>query len=77
VLFRLRNVGTWNPQRVLAALICCALIPLATSTDALVAVISIAAVLVALITYEAVRFREARERIRSGGPTAGEMRERA
>ncbi len=77
VLFRLRNVGTWNAQRVLAALICCALIPLATSTDALVAVVSIAAVLVALIAYEAVRFREARERIRSGGPTAGEMRERA
>ena len=77
ILFRRRNVHTWNRQRALVALVCLALIPLATAAEALVALLAIAVVLVALIVYEAVHFRAARERIRSGGPTEGELRERA
>ncbi len=62
--FRLRNVGTWNRQRALAAVICLALIPLATSADALVALLAVAAVCIGLVLYETIRFRDARDRIR-------------
>jgi len=64
VLFRLRNVRTWNKQRVVVAVICLALIPLLHSVDALIALAIIAAALASLIAYEALRFREARGRIR-------------
>jgi hypothetical protein len=42
-----------------------ALIPLSTEIDALGALAAVTAVLVVLIAYEAIRFREARERVRS------------
>jgi low temperature requirement protein LtrA len=67
VLFRLRNLRTWNRQRALATLVCLALIPLATSTRALLALGAVAAVLAVLIAYEATRFAEARRRIRHAG----------
>ena len=67
IAFRLRNVGSWNRQRTIAALACLALIPLATNADSLVALAAVAAVVVALTTFEAIHFRDARERIRSGG----------
>ena len=67
IAFRLRNVGTLSRQRTIAALACLALIPLATRVDALFAITAVAVVVVALTTYEAVRFSEARERIRAGG----------
>jgi low temperature requirement protein LtrA len=67
VAFRLRNVHSWSRQRLAAALACLALIPLATQADALIALGAVAAVCVGLIAYEAVHFREARERIRAGG----------
>jgi low temperature requirement protein LtrA len=65
--FRLRNVRTLNKQRLAVAVLCLALIPLGTSVDALVAIYILALCVVGLIVYEAVRFREARERIRAGG----------
>ena len=69
VAFRLRNIGTWNRQRALAAVICIALIPLATSVDALGALLAITLVCVSLIAYEAVRYRDMRQKIRAGaGP---------
>ena len=63
VLFRLRNVHTLNKQRVVVAGLCLALIPLAASVPALVALGAVAALLCSLIAYEALRFAEARRRI--------------
>lgn len=65
IAFRLRNVRTINVQRLVAAAASLALIGLATSTDALFAVIAIAALLIALVAYEAVHHREARARVRA------------
>jgi low temperature requirement protein LtrA len=67
VAFRLRNIHTLNRQRLFAALILVALIPFATSADAIAAVLAVAVVHVALIGYEAIHLREARTRVRSGG----------
>jgi low temperature requirement protein LtrA len=67
IAFRLRNVGTLNRQRLLAALICLALVPLATEIDALVALALAAAVCTALIAFETLHFREARHHVRHAG----------
>jgi low temperature requirement protein LtrA len=64
VAFRLRNVHTLNRQRVVAAAACAAIIPVATEVSGLAALASVAAICVLLIAYEAVRFREARHRVR-------------
>jgi low temperature requirement protein LtrA len=64
VAFRLRNVHTWNNQRAVAGLVCIALVPVATAVPALAALALVTAVLCALIAYEAIRFAEARNRIR-------------
>ncbi len=64
--FRLRNLGTLNKQRAVAAVLCLALIPLATAVNALVALSITAAITSGLIAYEATRFREARARMRAG-----------
>ncbi|MGZ6706188.1 MAG: hypothetical protein ACXVFN_04480, partial [Solirubrobacteraceae bacterium] len=50
-----------------AAVALLVLIAPATSADALWALAAVTAVLVALIAYEALRFREARARVRAGG----------
>jgi low temperature requirement protein LtrA len=65
IAFRLRNVGTLNRQRLVAACACAALIPLALNADAIVAICSVSAVCVGLIAYEAIRFGEARARVRA------------
>ncbi len=64
VVFRLRNVQTLSRQRLLCAALLVALIPVATRIPALAALGLVSAVLVALIAYEALRFAEARDRIR-------------
>jgi len=64
VAFRLRNVGTLNPRRLLCAIVLVALIPLALGVPSLVTLAIVAALLSALIAYEALRFSEARERVR-------------
>ena len=71
ILFRLRNVHSLNLQRIVASVVLLALIPVVTRVSGLAALTLVAAVLVGLIVYEALRFREARARIRSGG---GSMR---
>ena len=63
--FRLRNVGTLNPQRLVAAIVCLALIPVATHVAALVALAIVTAVCCVLIGYEAIHLREARARVRA------------
>ncbi len=65
--FRLRNVGTLNRQRMLVTVVVLALIPVATEVDAAVAVAMVAVLLAGLIAYEALRFREARARMRTAG----------
>jgi low temperature requirement protein LtrA len=64
VAFRLRNIGTLNRQRLVATAVVLALLPAAVRLPALATLAVLAAVLAALITYEAVRFAEARARIR-------------
>jgi low temperature requirement protein LtrA len=64
VAFRLRNIHTLNRQRLICALLFFALIPLATEIPALASLGIVAGVLVALIAYEAIRFSEARDRVR-------------
>ena len=65
IAFRLRNIGTLNRQRLVVALITLALIPLAMEVDALITVLLLAALLSALIAYETIHFREARQRVRA------------
>jgi low temperature requirement protein LtrA len=62
--FRLRNVGTLNRPRSVALVVCVALIPLGTEVDAIVAVALAATVTSAVIAYEAIRYAEARRRVR-------------
>ncbi|MGZ8676307.1 MAG: low temperature requirement protein A, partial [Solirubrobacterales bacterium] len=77
IAFRYRNVGTFNRHRALATVAVLALIPLALEVDALLSVAAVTAVLVALIAYEAIRFREARERVRANPSlTLADMRGR-
>jgi low temperature requirement protein LtrA len=64
VAFRLRNVHTLNRQRLVCAALLLALVPLARELPALAAVGILACVLSALIAYEAIRFAEARDRVR-------------
>jgi len=67
IAFRLRNVRSWAPRRVVAMLVMCALVPVALTVPALASVACVAGVLVVLITYEVVRFRELRASIRAVG----------
>ena len=66
IAFRRRNVHTWSPRRIVTVFACLALIPLALEAPAIVALAAITAVVIALITYERVRYREARARLRAG-----------
>jgi low temperature requirement protein LtrA len=67
IAFRLRNVRSVNWQRLVAALGCLALIPVATNARAIVSLAAIAGLCAILTTYEAIRFREARARVRTSG----------
>jgi low temperature requirement protein LtrA len=62
--FRLRTIGTVNPQRTLAVVVCVALIPIGTQVDALAALAMATAVSAAVIAYEAISFAETRHRVR-------------
>ena len=64
VAFRWRNVHTLNRHRSLVAVLCMALLPLAVEIPALATVAIVSAILSALIAYEAIRFSEARNRVR-------------
>jgi low temperature requirement protein LtrA len=65
VAIRWRSVRSLNRQRILTALVALALIPFATEVDSLAALMVIAALMVALASYEAVRFRTRRSAIRA------------
>ena len=64
VAFRYRNIHSLNRQRLIVGVLYLALIPLAVELDAIVTVAIATVIFCALIAYEAVRFSDARERIR-------------
>ncbi len=64
VAFRYRNVHRLSTQRIVAAVVLVALVPVAEHVAALVSLAGLAAVLAALIAYERVQFAELRERLR-------------
>jgi low temperature requirement protein LtrA len=64
VAFRLRNVHTLNRHRLVTAILLVALLPLAVELPSLATLGILAAALAGLITYEWVRFGEARARLR-------------
>ncbi len=64
--FRLRKLGSVNRVRLTALVVALALIPVGHEVDALVAMALAAALTSTVIAYEAVHFREARDRIRHG-----------
>ena len=64
ILFRLRNVGSLNRQRLVVAIALLALIPLGVEIAALVTLALVALLAVGLIAYEAIRFADARDRVR-------------
>jgi low temperature requirement protein LtrA len=61
---RLRIVRTINRPRLVAVLVCLALIPLGTEVDALVALALACLVTSSVIAYEAIRYADARARVR-------------
>ena len=65
VAFRLRNVGSVNWPRVITALACLALIPAAMELAGVLMLAVLCALFAALIAYEALRYAEARARIRA------------
>jgi low temperature requirement protein LtrA len=64
VAFRLRNMHTFSRRRMVCALVLLALLPAGASLPALATLAILAAVLVALIAYEALRYAEVRDRVR-------------
>jgi low temperature requirement protein LtrA len=64
ILFRLRNVRTLNRQRLVVAALLVAFIPAARELPALGALAVVAGLCAGLIAYEAIRFAEARSRVR-------------
>jgi low temperature requirement protein LtrA len=64
VAFRMRNMGTFNKQRLVIGILLVSLIPVGVSLSSLATLGLLAAVLIGLIAYEAVRFADARRRIR-------------
>jgi low temperature requirement protein LtrA len=64
VAFRFRNLRSINRRRLGTAVLLVALLPLVVEVDALVALGILAGVLVTLISYEAIRFADARDRVR-------------
>jgi low temperature requirement protein LtrA len=64
VAFRLRNVRSLNVRRLVAAGMILALIPLAVEIPSLATLAILAAIFAVLIAYEAIRYAEARDRVR-------------
>jgi len=64
VAFRWRNIHRFSSQRVIVAAVLLALLPVATAVDAVLTLAIAAALLVALLVYETLRFAELRERLR-------------
>jgi low temperature requirement protein LtrA len=68
VAFRLRNMRTLNLRRLLCAIVLLVLLPAGTRLPALLTLGILAALLCALVAYEALRYAEVRERVRHSHP---------
>ncbi len=64
VAFRLRNMHSLSLRRLVCAIVLLALVPAGAAMPALVTLAMLAAVLVALIGYEALRYADVRDRVR-------------
>ncbi len=64
VAFRLRNIGSWSRPRLVGAVAALAVLPAALELPALATIAVLTALLVVLVTFEALRYGEARDRIR-------------
>ena len=64
ILFRLRNVRSLNKPRLVVTGILVALVPAALALPALATLAIVTALCVGLIAYEAIRYAEARDRVR-------------
>jgi low temperature requirement protein LtrA len=64
ILFRLRNVRTLSVRRLVVTVVLLVLIPVALELPALATLAAVAALCVGLIVYEAIRYAEARDRVR-------------
>ena len=64
ILFRLRNVHSFNWHRFVVSVLLLALLPFAVELPALATLGLVAALCVGLIAYEAIRFADARDRVR-------------
>jgi low temperature requirement protein LtrA len=64
ILVRLRNVGSLNRQRLVVGVCLLGLIPLGVEIAALITLALVALLCVGLVAYEAIRFAEARDRVR-------------
>jgi low temperature requirement protein LtrA len=64
VAFRLRNMHTLSARRLVCAIVLLALLPAGAALPALVTLGILAALLALLIAYEALRYADARDRIR-------------
>ncbi len=71
VAFRWRNVHRFSAQRVLAAVACLAILPLAVRLPALATLGTLAVILAVLIGYERTRFADLRERLRHPAEATG------
>jgi low temperature requirement protein LtrA len=63
--FRLRDVRSVSVPRLVVAVLCCALIPVAVSVPALITLSILAVLLCALATFETVQSREFRRELRA------------
>jgi hypothetical protein len=64
VAFRLRNMHTLSVRRLVCAIVLLALVPVAATLPALLTLGILAALLLALIVYEVLRYADSRDRIR-------------
>jgi len=64
VAFRLRNMHTLSKRRLVCAILLLALLPAGATLPALLTLGILAALLTALIVYEALRYAEVRDRVR-------------
>jgi low temperature requirement protein LtrA len=64
VAFRLRNVRSLSTRRLVCALVLLALVPAGAALPALATLAILAALLSGMIAYEALRYAEARDRVR-------------
>src|SRR5918999_1332920 len=63
--FRLRDVGSVSVPRLVVAILCCALIPVAVSVPSLVTLAILAGLLCAMAAFETMRSREFRRELRA------------